>query len=209
MQVDLLTPADYNEVIIFFSGFGSNKSFFQHLTLPKKTLIFISNYQNNLLNLDFLKDKKITLIAWSMGVAMANRFLPKNLNVIKKIAINGTLQGIDKKNGIPPAIFKYTIKNFNLEIFKKNTFENTLNSANNFLFPKKESLIMELQNIYDTLLNIPSKEEIWDKILISRDDKIFETKYQLNAWENCKPIKINTPHFPFFEFDDWDMLCNI
>lgn len=209
MKIEILNSLDYKEAIVFFSGFGNPKDFFSHLKKHQKTIIFISDYQDNNLDLSFLKDKEITLIAWSMGVAMANRFLPDNLVVKKRIAINGTLEGIDPTKGIPPAIFRYTIKNFDLEDFRTNLFEHTLPQALNFKFQHKEHLISELKNLYTTITTIPHCHQEWDKAFISINDKIFLTKNQTNSWDFAKIIKKDLPHFIFFNFKSWDELCNL
>lgn len=210
MQIDILNP-NQEEVILFFSGFGSNKSFFEHLHFGNKQIVFISNYQDNTLNLDFLKDRKITLIAWSMGVAMANRFLDRNLFIQKKIAINGTLFGIDKTKGIPPLAFRYTMERFDFSHFKSHLFESKISLTRHFYVAPKEVMQKELQNLYHTIKNMPFNDEIYDSVLISVEDKIFSSKNQILGWKHFAKTrhKSNAPHFVFFDFEAWEDLCNL
>ncbi|WP_104696802.1 MULTISPECIES: pimeloyl-ACP methyl esterase BioG family protein [unclassified Helicobacter] len=209
MKVEILNSLDYQEAIVFFSGFGNPKEFFSHLTKGQKTIVFVSDYQDNSLDLSFLKDKKITLVAWSMGVAIANRFLPNNLEIKKRVAINGTLEGIHPSKGISPAVFRYTIKHFDLEKFKANLFGDDLPQAVNFNFHHLESLIKELENLYNTLTTIPYYPQKWDRAIVSIDDKIFASKNQIRSWETCQIIKKNAPHFVFLNFKSWDDFCNL
>ena len=207
----LLTHGNINaqKIFLFFSGFAGNPSFFPHFYSSSSGLILISNYQHINLNLDFLKDKSITLFAWSMGVAVAERlffqkhsslsFLAKNIT--QKIAINGTPQGIHKLYGIPPAFFKLTIKNFCLQDFCQNTFEQHLPLTNTFAFDPNHILQTELKFLF-SFCSSPVISSQWDLAFISTQDKIFNPQAQERGWkDHCKKItKISSPHYPFFDF---------
>ncbi|MCE3036326.1 DUF452 family protein [Helicobacter sp. faydin-H20] len=214
MQVKIFNPHITHSTILFFLGFGSNPNFFSHYINEAyhKTyrIIFVYDYKDNHLDLTFLQNQEVYLIAWSMGVAIANYFAPKNLNIKKSIAINGTNLGIHKTLGIPPAIFMHTIKHFNLLDFYVNVFDSK-NFLDNIKDICKSQLILELQNLYTTLTTIPPKQSLWDYAITSQNDKIFQAKYQLQAWQsqNLSPIILpNSPHFIFFDYS-LESLCNL
>ncbi|EAK3659926.1 DUF452 family protein, partial [Campylobacter jejuni] len=98
---------DSKKLIVVFGGFASHPSHFSHLKSDKNVILFY-DYENFDLNFDFKAFDELFLIAFSMGVCVANRLL-KELNFKQKIAINGTNLGIDKSKGIHPTIFKKTL----------------------------------------------------------------------------------------------------
>lgn len=225
MQVEILSPQmpqqaspkENQRTILFFSGFSGEKGVFEHLRLGACEVVFVSDYRANDLDLSFLDSREeITLIAWSMGVAMANRFLnqsrlnsvsPTPLKIAKKIAINGTIYGIDKTRGIPPLAFKKTIEGLDLQAFKKSTYGESEPRTT----LSQESLVCELNNLYTTLTTTPATPELWDCALVSLEDRIFPAKYQLCGWEGHAKRIIHThaPHFAFGEFESWGDLCEM
>ncbi|EAK7371496.1 DUF452 family protein, partial [Campylobacter jejuni] len=112
---------DSKKLIVVFGGFASHPSHFSHLKSDKNVILFY-DYENFDLNFDFKAFDELFLIAFSMGVCVANKLL-KELNFKQKIAINGTNFGIDKLKGIHPAIFRKTLRNFKLENFKEALFK--------------------------------------------------------------------------------------
>lgn len=221
MQVEILTPPQAKEAsqtqarktaqktILFFSGFSGERGVFEHLRLGGCEVVFVSDYRTNDLDLSFLDSREeITLIAWSMGVAMANRFLNQSrLKITKKIAINGTIYGIDKAYGIPPLAFKKTIEGLDLQAFKKSTYGESEPRTT----LSQETLVCELNNLYTTLTATPATPELWDCALVSLEDRIFPARYQLRGWEGHAKRIIHThaPHFAFGEFESWGDLCEM
>lgn len=226
MQVEILSPQmpqqaspkENQRTILFFSGFSGEKGVFEHLRLGGCEVVFVSDYRANDLDLSFLDSREeITLIAWSMGVAMANRFLNQSrlnhplsqsrLKIAKKIAINGTIYGIDKTCGIPPFAFKKTIEGLDLQAFKKSTYGESEPRTT----LSQETLVCELNNLYTTLTTTPATPELWDCALVSLEDRIFPARYQLRGWEGHAKRIIHThaPHFAFGEFESWGDLCEM
>lgn len=226
MQVEILSPQtpqqaspkENQRTILFFSGFSGEKGVFEHLRLGGCEVVFVSDYRANDLDLSFLDSRgEITLIAWSMGVAMANRFLNQSrlnhplsqsrLKITKKIAINGTIYGIDKAYGIPPLAFKKTIEGLDLQAFKKSTYGESEPRTT----LSQETLVCELNNLYTTLTTTPATPELWDCALVSLEDRIFPARYQLRGWEGHAKRIIHThaPHFAFGEFESWGDLCEM
>lgn len=229
MQVEILSPQmpqtpqqaspkENQRTILFFSGFSGERRVFEHLRLGACEVVFVSDYRANDLDLSFLHSRgEITLIAWSMGVAMANRFLnqsrlnhsvsPTPLKITQKIAINGTIYGIDKARGIPPLAFKKTIEGLDLQAFKKSTYGE--NAPHTTL--SQETLVCELNNLYTTLTTTPATPELWDCVLVSLEDRIFPARYQLRGWEGHAKRIIHThaPHFAFGVFESWRDLCEM
>ncbi|HEF2749663.1 TPA: DUF452 family protein, partial [Campylobacter jejuni] len=193
---------DSKKLIVVFGGFASHSSHFSHLKSDKNVILFY-DYENFDLNFDFKAFDELFLIAFSMGVCVANRLL-KELNFKQKIAINGTNLGIDKSKGIHPAIFRKTLQNFKLENFKEALFKERKNLTKDFIFKDEKALKIELEKLFDFALVKQEENLLWDKVYSSKKDEIFPPNALKNAF--LKLIFLNEPHFAFFHFKTWDEL---
>ncbi|MPP08558.1 DUF452 family protein [Campylobacter jejuni] len=193
---------DSKKLIVVFGGFASHSSHFSHLKSDKNVILFY-DYENFDLNFDFKAFDELFLIAFSMGVCVANRLL-KELNFKQKIAINGTNLGIDKSKGIHPVIFRKTLQNFKLENFKEALFKERKNLTKDFIFKDEKALKIELEKLFDFALVKQEENLLWDKVYSSKKDEIFPPNALKNAFS--KLIFLNEPHFAFFHFKTWDEL---
>ncbi|EAL1764609.1 DUF452 family protein [Campylobacter jejuni] len=188
------------KLIVIFGGFASHPSHFSHLKSDKNVILFY-DYEKFDLNFDFKAFDELFLIAFSMGICVANRLL-KELNFKQKIAINGTNLGIDKSKGIHPAIFKKTLQNFKLEHFKKALFKERKSLAKDFIFKDEKALKIELEKLFDFALIKQEENFLWDKVYSSKEDEIFPPNTLKNSFKNL--IFLDEPHFAFFHFKTWD-----
>lgn len=191
---------DSKKLIVVFGGFASHPSHFSHLKSDKNVILFY-DYENFDLNFNFKAFDELFLIAFSMGVCVANRLL-KELNFKQKIAINGTNLGIDKSKGIHPTIFKKTLQNFKLEHFKKALFKERKSLAKDFIFKDEKALKIELEKLFDFALIKQEENLLWDKVYSSKEDEIFPPNALKNSFKNL--IFLDEPHFAFFHFKTWD-----
>ncbi len=191
---------DSKKLIVVFGGFASHSSHFSHLKSDKNVILFY-DYENFDLNFDFKAFDELFLIAFSMGVCVANRVL-KELNFKQKIAINGTNLGIDKSKGIHPAIFRKTLQNFKLENFKEALFKERKNLTKDFIFKDEKALKIELEKLFDFALVKQEENLLWDKVYSSKKDEIFPPNALKNSFKNL--IFLDEPHFAFFHFKTWD-----
>lgn len=196
--------ADSKELVLFFGGFASHPSHFAHLDSNKNVLMSY-DYEDFDLDLNLDSFEKIILVAFSMGVCVANRilihtdFYPK---IARKIAINGTNFGIDKELGIHPSLFLRTMKNFSLEVFKKALFAQHLSLAKDFIFEQETKLRKELENLWDFANKERKNFLFWDRAFASKNDEIFPPQALENSFSKLDLIE--EPHFAFFYFKTWD-----
>ncbi|HFP7708909.1 DUF452 domain-containing protein [Campylobacter jejuni] len=191
---------DSKKLIVVFGGFASHPSHFSHLKSDKNVILFY-DYENFDLNFNFKAFDELFLIAFSMGVCVANRLL-KELNFKQKIAINGTNLGIDKSKGIHLTIFKKTLQNFKLEHFKEALFKERKSLAKDFIFKDEKVLKIELEKLFDFALTKQEENLLWDKVYSSKEDEIFPPNALKNSFKNL--IFLDEPHFAFFHFKTWD-----
>ena len=213
----------HKNLVLFFSGFAGDKSHFIPFLQGDFDFVIFYDYRDfDFFNMDFLNNyEKITLVAFSMGVFVANKIintLKLQDKITKKIAINGTEYGIHNDFGIPLKLFLLTARNFDLERFKLalfgevyKDFKNSQNSTSllkDFYFLDESKLKDEL-NFFCKNTQEPQSFLCWDRVFISKNDYVFLAKNQVNFWQNkgnAKEIcKIDLPHFPFFALSDF--LC--
>ena len=94
-------------LIVYFAGWGTPLDAVAHLILPTNHnfIKFCYDYQDLKLDFDFSAYQQIRVVAWSMGVWVAERVL-QGLTLQSATAVNGTGLPCDDSFGIPYAIFK-------------------------------------------------------------------------------------------------------
>lgn len=196
-------------ITLIFGGFGAHPTHF--LPFFPRNCIIVYHYTH----LDFtalleilhsFQNRKITLIAFSMGVFVARVFLEQHAIVLqRKIAINGTEHGIHAQYGIPPKLFKLTLKTFDLEVFKRNLFSEFLEKTRDFIFLDSTTLRKELAFFIESCAQFPmqdSMERHWDCAIISKNDLIFSPRAQQAFWsDKTEIILLDAPHFAFFQWN--------
>ncbi len=220
MKYKFIKQSHYDELIIFFNGWGMDESVVNHMETGFYDLLMFYDYNSDLTIDKALLDKykAVYLVAWSMGVWAASKSL-KNTSLsqplLSSLAINGTIKAIDDTQGIPISIFKGTINQFserNLKKFQRRMFADrqsyawfTEKSSNRTL----DNQLAELKSIdkaYKDEANIFN----FAKVIIGKEDLIFPYKNQNNYWTQHPNIKtIEAGHCPFYLFDSWEELLNI
>ncbi len=122
MKLDFLKQEGHN-LILFVSGYGQDLNTFKRFeaSLPEDSaLAVIYDYEDDgkVIDLDiFEKFSKIRVIAWSMGVMFAPAIFKNapSLPFEKRIAVNGTVEGIDAEYGIPENVWDETIASMDEE----------------------------------------------------------------------------------------------
>ncbi|UJF25432.1 DUF452 family protein [Suttonella sp. R2A3] len=106
------------EAVLVFNGWGMDDRAIEHLCDGRRVLLIAPQtpLQTIATMINAWGERETHIIAWSMGVWAANRFLSMYsdaLLVKKAIAINGTPPGIDDDYGIPLAVFERMVAAFN------------------------------------------------------------------------------------------------
>ena len=203
---------DSKILILFFAGFASHYTHYTHLD-SRANVLLLHDYIDFTfdINLELEKYDLIYLVAYSMGVSIAARLPLSHIPLSRKIALSGTESGIDKLKGINPAIFRHTIKNLNIDDFKRAIFGENLDRTKDFHFASTRHLKNELQCIYDFCMTTPHTPLTWDRIYIAKNDTLFLPQTCHKAFENSKSVicELASWHYPFFAFDTWEGLCAI
>lgn len=208
-----------DELILFFCGWGLDEKPFNPIK-SDRDILFVFDYVNATKNFkfdfDFLKYKKITLIAFSYGVFVAG-FLKDNLPKCDlKIAINGTLKPLDENLGIPEKIFSLTLEHMSENTaykFREKLFDDKahLDLFNqNLPFRDLKSSLDELSALKDYFLQSKEVDFKYDMVLIGEKDKVIPTKNQKNFWQTHKNLlSFEGGHFLFYKFENFDSIIGL
>lgn len=208
-------------LLLFFAGWSARPELFTRLEADEKMdVMIVYDYRDTVFMEDLSKYTSIRLIAWSMGVRMAEIMLGEKYHFAEAIAVNGTGRPVDDNYGIPSAIFRGTIEGLSHESLQR--FNRRMCGSRDVLeryaaIPHRslEELKEELQHIYDLSISNPDapiahtqRSISWTRAIISKDDRIFPATAQRNYWqERCLNVdEIVSPHYPFFLWKRWNEL---
>ncbi len=205
-----------NSVIVFFTGWGCDENCTSHLNSDSHDIFTVYDY-TDLSNASVISSKishykKAFLISWSFGVKIASQILQKEL-FAKAIAVNGTIDLIDKDFGIPPHIYERTLNSMseeNLIRFYKNM---TLDHFSFFDSHKPARSYSSIENELRLLdkSSIKCDYDFYDEALVSSRDLIIPSVNQNSFWKSkcgLEPGNINAPHYPFYLWDKWESILN-
>ena len=212
MRYKWLNRNNNEDLIVFFNGWGMNETPVKHLEYGNFDVLMFFDYRNlniDFKNFNFENYKNKYLISWSMGVYSANHFKDIFENFDKKIAINGTGRIVDDIYGIPKKIYKLTLdylSDSSLERFKQNMFNKGSLNPEITITRAVEELKEELISIQQTKNDGEIK---YDKVLISKNDRIIPVKNQINYWNTrVNYILVDSTHCLFREYKNWrEIIC--
>lgn len=208
---------DKTRLLIFFCGFYTDENCFCEFDNNTSDILYIYDYSDlnfeELSYFDFSPYVEINLIAYSYGVFVANEAKDYLPFIDKSIAISGTIYPIDENFGIKPKIFDLMLYAFNEDVIKNFKEKMELNSNGIIKNAKREidNLKDELNNIKNYVQNNEIKKHLeFDSVIITKKDRIIPYMAQKLFYEKHKNIlELNTGHFPFFEFNNFDEILEV
>ena len=204
MQIKFVKQNISDYLTLFFLGFGQDAIPFKNLN-PGTDLVLVYDYGDDKADFSFLKQyKHIKVVAWSLGVMMANYLVASlPIKADKLIAFNGTPCGIDDTKGVRSDLYNATLINLSednmLKFYRRMCGRGPL--FNEFLNEKPdrslESLKHELTFLKDKASNLVVPEIIWDVAYIGIKDAIVSAQNQEEGWQgNARLIThIDAAHY--------------
>lgn len=207
--------------ILFFNGWGMSVNSIKHLDTQGFDVCVLQNYDDNFsVDESDLDYGKIYVVAWSLGVCIANSYLLNTkLNIVKSIALNGTPYGMHDKWGISEQIFLLTMKTWNDR--NRNKFNLRMcggkaqyDKLSSFLVSRdpeqqRNELIYLHAYILNYVLGSSSALYEWNKVYIASVDLIIASANQLSFWTDKTEIKtLDSGHFPFHKFESWSNIID-
>ena len=202
-------------LIVYFAGWGTPLDAVAHLILPTNhNLLICYDYQDLKLDFDFSAYQQIRVVAWSMGVWVAERVL-QGITLQSATAVNGTGLPCDDCFGIPYAIFKGTLDNLTENTRSK--FERRIcgdkvsfERYQQFSARPFNEIHQELTALF-TMIQKDKRADLihWTNAWISSHDKIFMPANQHQYWASrCAVQEIEGEHYVFSRFSHWSALWN-
>ncbi len=202
--------AGASSLVLFFSGWSAPAELFARLEADEGTDVMICHdYRDMTFGEDLSRYREVHLIAWSMGVRMAELALGGKQTFATATAVNGTPCPIDDSYGIPRNIFLGTLEGLTPE---------TLTRFNRRMCGSREVMAQytaaaarpfgevrdELRAIYDRCLPPDDKSIRWTRAVVGTDDRIFPAANQRAYWEGrCTVAEVSAPHYPFHLWTRW------
>ena len=194
MQQIFLQQHHSKNLVLIFLGYGQDKNPFNSLkAVTTDDLAIVYDYQDLSFDENLYQEyESITLIAWSMGVMIAPIVISHiTSKIVKKIALNGTVQGIDDNLGIPPNLWQATIDSLTEQTYLKflrrmcsdpliyeeylqNKPQRELGSFKSELISLQAIAKQRMQNNFE-----------YDLAIVGNKDKIIAPKRQLLSWSNA------------------------
>jgi biotin synthesis protein BioG len=216
MQTHWIHRQQNNTLLLFFSGWGSDHHPFTPILAHDVDVLMLYDYRQLQLPDDFkaitASYQKITILAWSLGVWVANQLMKEcDIVIDRAIAVNGTLNPVDDLEGIPVAVFDGTLQNLNVINMVKFNRRMFANNQHQLLFQQNmpqrpvDDLAHELSCLRSSVTNVPN--HLFTNVLVSDDDRIFPSGNQMNFWKDKLPVDSASPgHFPFYGYESWDQI---
>ena len=202
-------------LIVYFAGWGTPLDAVAHLILPTNhNLLICYDYQDLTLDFDFSAYQQIRVVAWSMGVWVAERVL-QGITLQSATAVNGTGLPCDDGFGIPYAIFKGTLDNLTENTRSK--FERRIcgdkvsfERYQQFSARSFNEIHRELIALFAMIQQDKRTDLIhWTNAWVSSRDKIFMPANQHQYWASrCAVQEIEGEHYVFSRFTHWSALWN-
>lgn len=177
-------------------------------------LLICYDYQDLKLDFDFSAYQQIRVVAWSMGVWVAERVL-QGIRLKSSTAVNGTGLPCDDSFGIPYAIFKGTLENLTENTRSK--FERRIcgdkvsfERYQQFSARPFNKIHQELTALFAMIQQDKRTDLIhWTNAWVSSRDKIFTPANQHQYWASrCAVQEIEGEHYVFSRFTHWSALWN-
>ncbi|MEE9389134.1 MAG: pimeloyl-ACP methyl esterase BioG family protein [Paracoccaceae bacterium] len=188
-------------VIVVFGGWALGAGVFAHLETTAD-ILFVSDYRDlacDLPTLDHYETR--VLVAWSFGIASYCAWQKGRVDIFdRKIALNGSMTPVDRRVGIPPVIMQKTIDTLSdaaFQVFLTRSYGKKQPHETIDVPARKAELIAVNSRDYR------GGELHWDKVCISRHDKIFPFNNMQRAWQVPLDV-LGGPHVPFAAWETWD-----
>ena len=216
MKLSWHTRRNHEELLLLFTGWGGDDSLFTTLNVGHRDCLIVWDYTiPEYDDWNFLAHyRSITLLAWSFGVFVASRCLPKLPPLTRAIAVNGTLRPIDDRFGIPTAVFKATLEHYNdanRRKFEKRAAGKMYDKLSPSIAFSRRDTSSQLQELRAFEIMVKDRggdaeadREYWTLALLSESDRIFPVQNMRRFWRE-KGQAIPGDHLPDFQkiLDDY------
>ncbi|MFY2825556.1 pimeloyl-ACP methyl esterase BioG family protein [Ruegeria sp. MALMAid1280] len=201
MKQQWLSRSGTEKVLLVFGGWALGPAPFKGLS-GDADVLFVDDYTrlDNPLS-DLAQYDRVTLIAFSFGVASAAHWLSQTgIQPARRVAVSGTLSPADAEHGIAPDMIRATADQLNTASFAK--FCRRAGLAG----PAPEIDIDAARaELFAVIARGAAPDHKFDRIWIPQRDRIIPTRAQQAAWagQQVAVREISAPHVPFAAGQNW------
>lgn len=211
MKTTLIKGRDHSSLQLVFLGFGQDLTPYGALHLKTDTL-FVYDYEDNAADFSVIDDyKEIKVLAWSLGVMMAEALVPSFALKPKKLtAFNGTPCGIDDKGGVDSGLYLATLENLSEDnmrrFYKRMCGRGAEFAAFAHVMPQRtlDSFCRELLFLKEMSVCVLPETQVWDEAYIGLKDAIISPLNQKRGWKGraLRIIEFDASHYSAAFFKD-------
>lgn len=195
-------------LILIYAGWGMDWRPFARLRHPGYDIMVVWDYRELTFNWAKVLSAydEICLIAWSIGVFAASVTIHEILpRITMRLAVNGTLNPIDDRRGIPPAIWHGTQMSLTPSTWR--TFQRRICTSEQQYEQFRDQaprrtiadLAEELTALETHTLFHAEQVTAWDMAIVSLSDGIFPPANQKRAWVDSTTVRtLDGGHLPDF-----------
>ncbi|MGH1466982.1 MAG: pimeloyl-ACP methyl esterase BioG family protein [Cognatishimia sp.] len=201
MQISWLRKNDAETLIVIFGGWALGAEPFLHLS-GDADLLFVQDFRSFTALPDLSGYTTKTLVAYSLGVASFGHWQAQfSADFTRKIAVNGSLYPVDRKRGIPPAVFDKTNDGLSTA-----SYQEFRSHCYNAAQPAQDIDVTARQAELAAVKQRGAAPEVhFDRIWISTRDRIFPAPNLRRAWSGQTDVvrETSAPHVPFTQWQSW------
>jgi len=212
VKAELFRRGAGENLLIFFNGWGMDRSLAAAWELPGTDLLVLSEYTGS----DRLPEaagrySRCGVLAWSLGVWRAAALLASGpeLPPGPRVAVNGTLEPLSAETGIAPLIFEKTLRNWLLP----ETREKFLLRMTGARFPisrrTPESQQEELAFLGRAVRETGRVKNPFRQVFCGRRDRIFPFEAQKRFWGRSPEVTVREGDFRHDPFSEAEFLREI
>lgn len=218
MRADWLAYKGRSKLIMFFAGWGMDPRPFECVPARESDVVIFYDYRSDdspALLTDACGDyDHNTLVAWSLGVAVAERECEAHCIVPDfALAINGTPRPADDLYGIPVARYDATAEALSedslLRFYRRMCRDSLL--LKQFLKKVPERSVHELAEELQALrIDSSLDNSVFKQALVSDNDRIIPPENQFRCWRSLgvPALGVKGSHFPFYDYECWEDLID-
>lgn len=204
MQTEwLIHSGTASEVIVVFGGWAVGPGCLAHLQ-GSQDVLFVEDYTDLAAELPDLGGYATRrLLAWSFGVAAYAHWQAGRVDPFaRKTAIAGTLNPVDRAEGIPPTVLEKTrdtLSDTSFAMFQRRCFGGPQAPVQIDVSRKQEELSA-------VAARGRAPDVAFDRIVIPARDRIFPPANMTKAWagQADRVVTVEAPHAPFNLWQSWE-----
>lgn len=192
-------PERATELVVLFGGWAAGAAPFRHLGRDRD-ILFVEDWRDLNAELQPLSGyARRSLVAWSFGVAAYAHWQAGRADPFRRrVAICGSPSPVDRRLGIPPAIFARTRDR--LDDATLSAFLGRAGAP-----PVAAHDIAALRAELDAVAaRGPAPAVAWDAAVIATRDHVFPVPNLRRAFSGVPLREVDAPHAPFRAWTNWD-----